>query len=303
MINHDILIAGSSGFIGTQVTDYLQHQNADFLGLGLESSEKKNYKCIDLSDEFDVNSFVKNVQIFSVLIYLTGLAHSKGKGKDYEVFYKTNVKTLINLLESLKKFKKLPGKIIFASTISIYSERWKQTVYNEDLSPCPQTPYAKTKLEAEKYLVKYFGDITWILRFAPVYSDDFLININRRTKIKGYYYKTCNGEKKLSLCNIDNIKIAIERIIKDKLPAGIYNLSDPVTYRYNDLLSIFDAVRVIKIPSIFLKSLYIIGKILHNNFLVENCTKLCTDNIFPSEKIGEFVKLDSTINNLQLFND
>ena len=91
MINHDILIAGSSGFIGTQVTDYLQHQNADFLGLGLESSEKKNYKCIDLSDEFDVNSFVKNVQIFSVLIYLTGLAHSKGKGKDYEVFYKTNV--------------------------------------------------------------------------------------------------------------------------------------------------------------------------------------------------------------------
>jgi len=141
------------------------------------------------------------------------------------------------------------------------------------------------------------------LRFAPVYSDNFLLNINRRTKIRGNFYKTYNGEKELSLCNVDNIKIAIKQIIEDKLPAGIYNLSDSTVYKYSDLLSIFNAVRVIKIPSIFFKSLFLIGKMLHNNFLVENSTKLSTDNVFPSEKIGKYVKLDSTISNLKLFND
>jgi len=298
-----ILIAGSTGIIGTHIVDYFQKESIDSLGLGLERSKKEKYIQLDLADEHKVSTFAESVDNISVLIFLTGLAHSKGKRKDYDAFYRANVKTLINLVESLKKHQKLPRKIIFASTVSIYGERWKQTVYDEDLLPRPQTPYAKTKLEAEKYLAKYYSDRIWILRFAPVYSDNFLLNINRRTKIRDNFYKTCNGEKKLSLCNVDNIKVVIKQVIEDKVPFGTYNISDPIVYKYSDLLSAFHAGKVLKIPLIFFKTLHIIGKILNNKFLVENSAKLCTDNIFPSEKIGKYVKLDSTISNLKLFND
>ena len=298
-----ILLAGGKGYIGSHLISSLGEQAAITCFDYSPSQNTENFIKVDLTDINKVNQVVNKCDYFDVLIFLVGLAHAKGKGKELPEFTKVNYQTLVNLLSVLDNNNKIPERIIFASTISVYGEQYNQNRYTEALEPSPFSPYAVTKLKAEQYLLSNYYNKSWILRFAPVYSPSFLLNINRRTKIGNIFYKIGNGTKKLSLCNIDNIKTAVEGIIDGIVPAGVYNISDPVSYSYNDLLNHQGASFVFRIPVLAIRLLYILGRITNNIFLKENSTKLITDNIFPSDKIQKYIKLNSTISDLKFSND
>ena len=266
-------------------------------GLGYShKSFHENYFSLDLSNKAEVINFALNEPKCDVLIFLVGLAHEKGKGQEYKKFQRVNKKTLVTLLSVLGEQNKRPDKIIFASTISVYGEKINQNIYNENSAKESFSPYALTKLEAEEYLLNNYIKQSWILRLAPVYAPDFQLNINRRTKACGCYYKIGNGEKKLSLCILENISKTVEGILQDKVPTGTYNISDKESYTYNSLLKYVNAKWTLRFPIILVWGLYYFGKIINNNFLKENCVKLITDNIFSSEKIRKHVELTSSIN-------
>ena len=88
--------------------------------------------------------------------------------------------------------------------------------YYENCLANPFSPYAKTKLESEKYLLENFNKKSWIFRFAPVYAKDFNVNIDRRTKFGRFYYKVGDGSKKLSLCHGSNIVKSINGVLNNK---------------------------------------------------------------------------------------
>ena len=263
-----------------------------------QESSTKDYYSVDLSDLVGVRNFVDNSRKFDTLIFLVGLAHKKGKGQEIDEFRRINKQTLVNLLYALERQKKLPNKIIFASTISVYGEKLHQNMYNEESNKNPFSPYALTKLEAEEFLLEHYGKQSWILRFAPVYAPGFQLNINRRTKAAGRYYKVGKGSNNLSLCNLENIGSAVQGILKDKVPAGIYNISDAKDYSYNDLLKYVNAKWIVRIPAFLVKGLYVVGKMMNNIFLKENATKLISDNVFPSDKIRKYISLSGTLNTL-----
>ena len=180
----------------------------------------------------------------------------------------------------------------------MYGEKYHQSVYGEDSRKKPFSPYAVTKLEAEQYLLDNFAEKSWILRFAPVYSSDFLLNINRRIRMGSKFYRVGKGSRELSLCNIENIRVAVEAIIKDKVPAGIYNLSDQKEYSYNELLKKQQAKWILPIPKFMIKMAYVFGKVTGNIFLKENAVKLLTDNVYPSSKIRSHLDFSATLNNI-----
>jgi len=213
-------------------------------------------------------------------------------------FKRINYQTLQNLLNAFAANNKMPEKIIFASTIAIYGEKIDQYYYDELFSPQPSSPYAISKFMAENYLLKKYKSCSWILRFAPVYFSDFMLNINRRTKILNYFYQVGNGSNKLSLCNINNIKSAVEGIINGKVPAGVYNIADTNPYSYKELLNWQDASLILRSPKIMVKMLYYCGKLFRNIFLQENTIKLLTDNIYPNTKIMSFIELPYTLNDI-----
>jgi len=293
-----LLIAGVSGYIGTFLYDRL---NSAYSTTGLDYGEvsiAKDYYSVDLTNEENVNTIASKLPQCDSIIFLVGLAHKKGKGQEIDEFRRINKQTLVNLLSTLNEANKLPNKIIFASTISVYGEKLYQNVYNEDSEKNPFSPYAITKLEAEKYLLENYPAQSWILRFAPVYAPDFQLNINRRTKAGGSFYKVGNGKKKLSLCNLENIGSAIQDILGDNVPAGFYNISDEKEYSYNDLLKYVNAKWVMPIPKILVKGLYYVGKRMNNIFLKENATKLISDNIFPSDKIRKYIDLPNRLDSI-----
>ena len=293
---YNILLAGANGFIGTFLYNNLKK---DYFIHALGSSKgliKENFSQLDLTKNEEVENFVKGAPKFDVLIFLVGLAHKKGKNKDLEQFRLLNKQTLVNLLTNLDKRNKLPGKIIFSSTISVYGEKNDQTIYYECSEKTPSSPYAITKLDSEEYLVNNYGSQSWILRFAPVYYPDFQLNINRRTKANGISYKVGDGSKKLSLCNLENIGLVVKGILENKVPSGVYNISDSKDYSYNDLLAYVDTKWIVRVPNSLIKGLYYIGKMMNNLFLIENTIKLISDNIFSSNKINQYIKLPSKLN-------
>jgi len=298
-----VLLAGGNGNIGSYIFSQLRNKELILSIDYLRKRKKVNSVNVDLTDNKKVVDFVDGCNHFDILFFLVGLAHSKGRGKDFPEFMKVNYQTLVNLLSALEKYNKIPRQIIFASTISVYGERYIQTIYNETLEPSPFSPYAVTKLQAEQYLLDNYPEKSWILRFAPVYSSKFLLNINRRSKIGNRFYKIGKGAKKLSLCNIENIKTSVEGIIDGVVPAGVYNISDSIHYSYNDLLNHQGASFIFRIPALVIRLLYTLGRITNNIFLKENCTKIITDNIFPSDKIRNYIKLDHTISDLKFIND
>jgi len=56
----------------------------------------------------------------------------------------------------LEEQNKLPTKIVFSSTISVYGERYGITEYREDCDLKPRSPYAVTKKMAEGLLLTQF---------------------------------------------------------------------------------------------------------------------------------------------------
>jgi len=303
MPDQNILIVGGNGLIGTYLLKKLQNDYNTYAISHTKNLKIRYFFQLDLTDYNKVREFAKNSKFYDVIIFLTGLAHSKGKGKDFTEFKKINYQTLVNLLSALEDNNKIPDKIIFSSSISVYGEKYHKHIHFEDSDKNPFSPYAVTKLAAEKFLLENYADQSWILRFAPVYSTDFLLNINRRTQTGNSFYRVGEGEKKLSLCNIENIKTAVDGVIQGNVPPGIYNLSDAKEYTYNDLLSWCNANKVIRVPQFAVKILYFLGKIINNTFLKENTVKLITDNIFPSDKIRSFIDLPATLDDIKPVND
>jgi len=293
--NKSILITGANGNIGSFLYNRLSE---DYTVIGTrfsQSNNQKNLNQLDLSDSSAVDLFVQETELCDTLIFLVGLAHKKGKGQEIDCFRVINVQTLKNILTKLKVHNKVPKKIIFASTISIYGERLQKNTYSENTKTFPFSPYAITKLETEEYLLNNYGTQSWVLRLAPVYAPKFLLNIQRRTKMGGMSYRVGKGTAKLSLCNMKNIESAVEGILNNKVPAGVYNISDEIDYTYNDLLKHVNAEWIIPIPTLFMKGLYGLGKLMNNVFLKENVTKLVSDNIFPSDKISKYISLTATL--------
>ena len=293
-----VLLAGGNGFIGSNAFTHLTRLGHDVSSIDMSSSNNgKNSYSVDLTDKASVLIFADKCEKYDILIFLVGLAHAKGKGKELPVFEVVNFQTLVNLTEAFKTHDKLPQKIIFTSTISVYGERLLTQIYPEELDPKPFSPYAITKRQAEVYLKEQYADISWILRFAPVYSSSFTLNIDRRTKMRGLYYIIGSGEKQLSLCHIQNIMDTFSNIIENKVPARVYNVSDADAYSYNDLHQKHNA-RIIRIPQFIPFLLFLIGEITQNIFLKENGIKLCSDNIFPSKKLNDYVSLSNSYENI-----
>ena len=159
-----ILLVGRSGFIGSYLHDrFKDDYRITSVGYSRGLIEN-NFHQLDLTKEKDVEIFSKEIPSCDILIFLVGLAHKKGNLKDFNKFQLVNKQTLINIVSMLHNTNKLPRKLIFASTISIYGEKIDRDIYYEDSSKEPFSPYALTKLDAENFLLK-------ILKHSPGYFD------------------------------------------------------------------------------------------------------------------------------------
>lgn len=151
-----ILITGAGGFIGShtvseflkkgyQVNALIKYNSKDFHGW-LEGHKHKNLKILsgDITDSFLVDNLVKNNDYIVNLAALIGIPYSY---EAVESYYNTNVKGVINLLTSAKRYK--ISKILLTSTSEVYGSA-KYIPINEEHPLHGQSPYSASKIASDQ---------------------------------------------------------------------------------------------------------------------------------------------------------
>lgn len=289
-----ILITGVYGTVGSYLCQKLKNDN-EIIGIGrreIYNGCHKYYSC-DITDKNQIENILKENSDLDIIIHCAALAHNKGNDLSKERFMKVNFEATKYFVDLSNKYLKLKN-FIFISTISVYGERLDKDVYVETDVCEPRSPYAVAKKLSEEYITENYNFNYTILRLAPVYSKDFTLNIERRSKIKGIPYVVGNGKQRLSLCNIRNIYEAVNYIVNNTETEAneIYNISDRKIYEFNDLLNFIRANSKIRFPKFVFKILHSINSVtFKNQFIHENSIKLISDNIYLSRKIDTKVKM------------
>jgi len=148
-----IFITGSTGFVGSHLTDLLHASGHEIYSLA--RSEKK-FKHFDVKGEMILGSLSHTGKHFwldklpndlDAVIHIAGMIHTF----NYDEFYNINAQATKNLINDLKgKYEKL--KFIFISSQAAAGPSNNEGKIKEDYLESPVSHYGRSKLLAEKLI-------------------------------------------------------------------------------------------------------------------------------------------------------
>lgn len=293
-----ILITGSSGFIGTNLIEYLKGLNAfEILSLDIAepkiSSQQSLWRDIDIRDKAELGKAVLDFNP-DYVIHLAARTDLNGNIlNDYDA----NIGGVSNLLEALEGVPNL-RRVIFTSSMYVCEPGYMPRDF-EDYAP--HTLYGESKVETEKIVKAKNPRYEWcIIRptsiwgpwFGEPYNKFFHIVLNRmyfhmgsRACKKTYGYIDNTIYQIMSLLNAD-----IERINRKVFYIGDYEPYD-ITAWANEIAG-YAGLKIPRIPYFCFKLAGWFGDFLKlfgitfpmTSFRLHNMT---TDNIHNLEPIRE----------------
>jgi nucleoside-diphosphate-sugar epimerase len=170
-----ILITGHQGYIGTVLVPFLQARGHSIVGL--DSGLFRSCTLGDLPPEppclpLDVRDVDQSDLVgFDAIIHLAGVSNDPLGDLDEQTTWDINFGGTVRLAEQAQKAG-VP-RFLYASTCSVYGAGRAATgLLDEESVPQPLTPYARSKLSAERYLLHVAERpfIPVILRCATAYG-------------------------------------------------------------------------------------------------------------------------------------
>lgn len=218
------LITGSSGFVWSHLTRFLEQKKMPYIHFSG-----------DLLDRDIVRQFFADHPSIRQVVHLVWAFDG-----DFDTLLKLNLDTTRFLLETMRQF--WVNKIIFASTGAVYGEPIGTVSYEED-PLYPNTLYGLSKKLSEE-IVSYYSRIYWfcsiILRFPNIYGNGsrsvvsrFLSSIQTEGKIVIHG----DGTQSRNFLYIDDAAEAITLAIRYE-DSGTFNITNPVKTSLNDLVHI-----------------------------------------------------------------
>lgn len=262
-----ILITGLTGYLGNSFINQFGNKYT------FEKFSLLNQKIEDIKlDNIDA------------ILHCAALVHQKVE-HSYEKYHDINVEYPLKLA----KLAKQNGvkQFVFISTIAVYGEEKEKLDENTICNPI--TPYGKSKLEAEKELLKFSDDsfVVSIIRPPMVYGKNAPGNIDSLIKlVKKLPIIPLGGiENKRSFISIQNLCHMIDEIITQQ-KAGIFLASDDKPLSTTRLIELIaknldKKVCLIKIP--FFETLL---KIVKPSFHKRLYGSLEIDNSITKEKLN-----------------
>jgi len=161
-----ILITGSSGFIGSALKNLLEKRGIEIVPFDIKDNPEN-----DVRELTNLNSKVQGV---NGIIHLAAVSRVKLAYEDPITCINTNVKGMINVLESARSqnYEKEPPWVIFGSSREVFGEL-KNLPATETTFRNPINVYGVSKLSGEELCRVYsnnFGLKARILRFSNVYT-------------------------------------------------------------------------------------------------------------------------------------
>ncbi len=287
----NILITGVTGFVGLSLSNYLKN---DYRIQGVSRRKKEgliSYKSLDKAV----------LDISKVFIHLAGKAHDVKNTTREKEYFEVNTELTKKLFD--KFLQSECETFIFMSSVKAIADE-VETLLVENVTPNPITPYGKSKLEAEKYILSKEipkDKRVYILRPCMIHGPNNKGNLNLLYNFvsKGTPYPFGKYENKRSFVSVENLCFAIKKIIEKKdIPSGVYNIADDESLSTKELVKIIGAgvnktVKILNIPRSFINVLARFGDILPFPINSERVQKLTENYVVSKKKIKNALEINS----------
>lgn len=288
-----ILITGSNGFVGTNLYEAF-HMDFQLYGLDINS-----YSRFSKNQLLNWNE-LKKIPDVDIIIHLAGKAHDTENATDEEEYFNINVGLTKKIFSYF--LKSGAEKFIFFSSVKAVTDEVKGAFLTEEDMPLPQTPYGKSKLEAEKYLLSHIlppKKRLYILRPCMIHGPGNKGNLNLLFNLvkKGIPYPLGAFQNQRSFTSIENLNFVIKQLIEKDIPSGVYQMADDETISTNEIIrqiaiSREKKERIWKINKGLIKTLVKIGDLFHLPLNNERLKKMTESYVVSNRKIKNALGID-----------
>jgi GlcNAc-P-P-Und epimerase len=306
MNNIKYLITGGSGFIGTNLINYLlQINNVEVLSIDITfpkiDEHKLYWKQVDLCDKIKLEE--------TVLEYMPDFVIHLGAKTDLRgmelIDYDANMKGVSNLLDALDHIPNLK-RAVFASSMYVCEPGYMPKTF-EDYAP--HTLYGKSKVETEKRIRNHNFKYTWsIIRPTSIWGPWFGEPYDKffRIVMKRMYFHMGSRACKKTYGYVDNAVYQIMSILNadsEKVNRGIFYLGDYEPYditEWANEIATEIGITIPKIPYFLFLLAGWFGDILKKigitfpmtSFRLHNMTTNNVHNLSPIQKIAPNLPVD-----------
>ena len=155
----------------------------------------------DITKKKDINNWIKTNQ-FDLIIHFAALVPIKKVDKNYKLALKTNYIGTTYLVDSILKHNKKLNWFFFASTSHVYP--FKNIQIKESHLLKPISKYGKTKLLAERYIIRKFRNTNILYCIGRIFS--IFDNKGKDFFLKGLVNKINTKEDKIILKNMNHYR-------------------------------------------------------------------------------------------------
>ena len=218
----NIIITGASGFVGKNLSKFLKEKGHHISPLSLRKAW-----------ELDQNA--------EAIIHLAGKAHDTKNTSAEKEYFDINTELTKKLFDEF--LKTTAQDFIYFSSVKATADT-VEGFLDENHKSNPQTPYGKSKLEAEEFLLSQKlpeNKRLFIIRPCMIHGPGNKGNLNLLYKFvqKGIPYPLAAFENKRSFLSIDNLNFLIlEMLSNKKVASGIYNFADDEVLSTNELVKL-----------------------------------------------------------------
>lgn len=254
--NHSmkVFITGGTGFIGSNLVEYLLNKYSDIEIFALVR-DLHNLKWLK---EFPIHPLQGN--LFSIpslpkdmdcIFHIAGLT----KTNNLAAYYTVNQQGTASLFQQLHAQGISPKKAICLSSLAAAGPSQEGQPVRESHPPRPVSPYGQSKLYGEWEALK-FKDIfpVTILRVGAVFGPRDRDVLQYFQFIKKGILPSMDEDRLFSLCYVKDLVRAMDLCLESSLKSGeILNIADPKSYSWDDLgraaaLALGKTPKRIKIP-------------------------------------------------------
>jgi nucleoside-diphosphate-sugar epimerase len=293
----NILISGAFGFVGTNLSkanvNIYKHY---IIAIDIYAPAKHFYN--DFFEWKELNKI--NWNEVDAIIHLAGKAHDTKNVTEEKTYFDINVGLTKKIFEFFQKSN--ASKFIFFSSVKAVADKVVEQQLTETIIPNPKTPYGKSKLAAEYFLLKQplsKDKKIYILRPSMIHGPGNKGNLNLLYKFskKGIPWPLGNFNNRRSFTSIDNLTLIINHILEKDIEGGIYNIADDEAISTSKIIELIAELNG-KSPHIWnlnkkiVLNLAKVGDILNLPLNSERLDKLTESYIVSNKKIKKALKIE-----------
>lgn len=287
-----ILITGIHGFVGSNLVASLSARN-ELYGVDIIAPEKegviKTYSWEDLEAD--------RLPAVDAIIHLAGKAHDTKNKASALSYFRVNQGLTV---KAFRYFLAHPiRKFVFFSTAKAAADK-VEGVLTEDVVPTPVGPYGESKIAAETFIqdcmsedpARFDDRDVYIFRPCMIHGPGNKGNLNLLYNVvrKGVPWPLGAFDNRRTFTSVENICFAVNGVLTQDVPSGIYNMGDDEALSTNELIDIIceslgKKAHIWRLPKGLMRAVARVGGWLHLPLNPERLRKLTEDYVSSNAKI------------------